>query len=405
MRKYYSRLIISLLTVLFGMRAALLPFALLKTQVASAATDYYVATTGSDSNPGTQSQPFKTIRKGSQVATAGTTVHVAAGTYTETIRTTQSGTASSRIRFVSYVKWAAKIIPPANSTREHVWDIRGNYVDINGFEVDGSNCTSCTVGIYMGGSYDRVINTHVHNIANNIPCLSHGAAGIVADHYYGGVHNNVIGNVVDHIGVDQCNFYHGIYMSTSGIVKNNIVNNVSAYGIHLWHDATNVTVVNNTVFNNGSAGSDGGGIVIGSGDYYNFSGPGDYNIVANNIVYNNLGWGIVEAGNTGTHNTYTNNLVYGNITNWGLQNGLTHTNTITADPRFVNYLADGTGNYHLAADSPAIDKGINASYVPTTDFDGTIRPRGAAPDIGAYEYGGGDTTPPGSPTDTLSLVH
>jgi len=386
MRTYYSRLPFFLLTVLFGMRTALLQSALLTAQLASAATDYYVATTGSDSSPGTQSQPFKTIRKASQVATAGTTVHVGAGTYTETIRTKNNGTASSRIRFVSYVKWGAKIFPRANSTSEHVWDIRGNYVDINGFEVDGSRCTSCVDGIYMGGSYDRVINTHVHNIANNIPCLSHGAAGIIGDHYYGGTRNDVIRNVVANIGVVPCTFHQGIYMSTSGVVVNNIVNNVSAYGIHLWHDATNVTVVNNTVFNNGSPGSDGGGIMIGSGEYYNFSGPGDHNTVSNNIIYNNKGAGIQENGNTGKHNTYTNNLVYGNTTDWSLQNGLMHTNTITADPRFVNYLANGTGNYHLAAGSPAIDRGIEAFYVPTKDFGLRRRPRGAASDIGAYEY-------------------
>ena len=386
MCKYYALLAISLLTVLFGIMAALPPRALLKVQAASAPTNYYVATTGSDSNPGTQSQPFKTISKASRVATAGTTVHVAPGVYRQNIRTMHSGAASSRIRFVSSVKWGAKIIPPARSTRKSAWDIRGDYVDVNGFEVDGSNCTSCVDGIYLGGSHDRVTNTHVHNIANNVPCLEHGASGITGDHYYGGVLIGVIGNVVDHIGLDQCQFFHGIYMSTSGIVRNNIVNNASGYGIHLWHDATNVIIVNNTVFNNGSAGSDGGGMVIGSGEYYHFSGPGDYNVVANNIVYDNRGWGIAENGNTGTHNTYTNNLVYGNGTDWALQNGLTHSNTISVDPRFVVYRANGTGNYQLAAGSPAIDNGIKASYVPTTDFNLTKRPRGAAPDIGAYEY-------------------
>src|SRR5260221_7528713 len=44
-------------------------------------TDLYVSTTGSDSNSGTQSSPFKTILKASQAAQPGTTVHVAAGTY------------------------------------------------------------------------------------------------------------------------------------------------------------------------------------------------------------------------------------------------------------------------------------------------------------------------------------
>jgi hypothetical protein len=144
-----------------------------------------------------------------------------------------------------------------------------------------------------------------------------------------------------------------------------------------------------TVVNNGSVGSDGGGIVVGSGDYYGgFTGPGDNNIVTNNIVFNNNLWGIIENGNTGTHSTYHNNLVVGHTTNWRLQNGLTHTGTVTANPAFVNYLANGTGDYHLAAGSPAINTGLNASYVPATDYDGVARPHGAAPDRGAYERSG-----------------
>src|SRR5215475_1054797 len=49
--------------------------------VATAAT-YYVATTGSDANPGSQSQPFRTIDKGVQALHAGDTLYLRGGTYT-----------------------------------------------------------------------------------------------------------------------------------------------------------------------------------------------------------------------------------------------------------------------------------------------------------------------------------
>ena len=45
------------------------------------AADYYVATTGSDSNPGTQASPFATLTKGVSSAGAGDTVYIGGGTY------------------------------------------------------------------------------------------------------------------------------------------------------------------------------------------------------------------------------------------------------------------------------------------------------------------------------------
>ena len=45
------------------------------------ATEYYVATTGSDSNPGTLAAPFATLQKGADTAVAGDTVWIRGGTY------------------------------------------------------------------------------------------------------------------------------------------------------------------------------------------------------------------------------------------------------------------------------------------------------------------------------------
>ncbi len=343
---------------------------------ASAQQTLYVSTTGRDSNPGTASAPFLTILKASEVALSGATIHVLPGTYPGGFQTTANGTALARIHYVSDTKWGAKIVPPANSSSAIAWDNRGNYVDIDGFEIDGTNTqsgTPWTIGIYVAGSYDVAENNSVHTIAQSVPCSSHGAAGINTDHYDYGVHDDVIGNIVHDIGPPACNFDQGIYLSTSGQVMNNLVYNIAWIGIASWHDATNLIIVNNTVVHNVF------GIDVGAGDYYHSSAPNDYTYVANNIVYGNT-YGINEEGNTGVHNVYTHNLVYlnGNF-DYSLQNGLTPTNSIAADPLFVKNGSD----YHLTAGSPAIGAGTMTN-APATDLDAVART--GTDDIGAYQY-------------------
>src|SRR3989304_7823076 len=62
----------------------------------AAGVTYYVSTTGNDTNNGTsEGTPFRTIQKGANVAQAGDTVLVKAGTYNEQVTPANSGTAGS----------------------------------------------------------------------------------------------------------------------------------------------------------------------------------------------------------------------------------------------------------------------------------------------------------------------
>src|SRR5207253_874557 len=79
------------------------------------------------------------------------------------------------------------------------------------------------------------------------PCTSAGASAIGVDGYYRGVHTDVLNNTVHDIGPAGCRFDQGIYMSTSGVVRNNVVYRVAEAGIHLWHDANHVVIAHNTV--------------------------------------------------------------------------------------------------------------------------------------------------------------
>lgn len=336
----------------------------------------YVSPKGSDNNPGTHTHPFRSIGRAAKAARPGTTVLVAPGSYSGGFRTNASGTREARIAYVSTGKWGAKIVPPKISPNRTAWDNRGSYVDIVGFEVNGTSHQAgsrWTNGIYNGGSFVAIRNNHVHHIAHAVSCNRAGGAGIGVDSYYGGVQADVISNLVHDIGPAGCRFIQGIYVSTSGRVKNNVIFRIAEGGIHLWHDARDVIITNNTVTASNT------GIIVGGGNYYRTSGPNDNTAVYSNIVYNNR-MGISEQGRTGRNNTYRNNLVYQNsLYNWQLRNGLTHSGTVSSAPLFV---AD---TLKLSRSSPAIGR-ATPEHAEHTDFEGRPRNARAGFDIGAYQH-------------------
>jgi hypothetical protein len=363
-------------------------------------TNLYVSPTGSDSNSGSQSAPLLTIQAASQLAQPGTTVYVAPGTYQGGFETSTSGTASAPITYVSEVAYGAQIVGgPLSNANDAGWWNSGNYVDIKGFDIDGSNTQAAAwrIGYYGSGSYDTFQGNEVHAILVNQTAYTaaqssgDGGAGIDVDGYYGGANSSTIGNLVYNIGPAGLQSFEvqGIYVTQSGTIDNNVVSNVVGTGIQLWHGAQNINIVNNTI-----DGARDFGICVGSGDSGATATTGDHINVENNIISNSAK-GVEECGTTGVHNTYVDNLLY-NVpgTNMSLQNGLKAVGTINANPDYVN---PGTLNYQLQAGSPAIGAGTS-NLAPATDFAGTARPQGGDT-VGAYQYTSSVVTP-----DTLSLA-
>lgn len=342
-------------------------------------THLYLAPNGSDSNPGTRAEPFRTLARAAQVVTPGTTVHVAPGIYSGGVRTTTSGTPEARIVFQSTERWGARIVPPLDARQSAAWDNRGSYVDIVGFEIDGTQYQSgmkWLSGIYNGGSHNGVHGNRIHHVGNDVPCEPKGGSGIGIDSYFKGVDVAVTGNHVHDIGPPGCRYMHGIYVSTTASVRGNVVYRVSGAGIHLWHDANRVTVRGNTVAASGT------GIVVGGGDFYYSKGPNDHTHVSNNIVYDNH-HGILEQGAIGRHNSFRNNLVYQNAgEDWKLSPGREHTGSISAPPQFVEYSASGTPDFRLRPGSPAIGQGLPLESAPPGSGNTGARPMRKA-DIGA----------------------
>jgi hypothetical protein len=386
--------------------------------------EYYVSTTGSDtSGDGTSAKPWASITYASEnliVGSQGATVHVAPGVYSPVgvpcasalggycaISTTKSGaSASARIVYVSDQKWGAKIKPASDGYL--IWVNTGDYVDIVGFDISGD--PGSNVGIDNRASYVRVIGNHVHDIPVTVGCAN-GDGGSGIKHRgplrstWEGHDNETIGNVVHDIGplkpdglpfASYCNHTAGISINNSkNKTMNNIVYRIATHGYCDWQSATNNTVANNLIFNNGATRDDrgfiGGAILIGAGD----SGTAvvnDYTTVINNIIRNARGVALYEYGNTGIHNIYKNNLLFGNAGPIILNNGLTALGTITLDPLMVNFRLDGTGDYRLTSSSPAINAGTLTcatgvtSCTPSIDLMGISRPVGPTIDIGPYEF-------------------
>ncbi len=268
------------------------------------------------------------------------------------ISTTRSGTSTARIKYVSDIKGGAKIVLSGTGI---AWHSRGSYVDIDGFDISGSG----RIGILAAGGNVTVTNNLIHDLAVSGGCNSGGGAGIAT---WGPLGNSVIdSNIVRNVGFrwiaeGTCNTVQGIYVTNqNNRVSNNIVSGIAAVGINQWHGGTASTIINNTIFHSKI------GIVIGQGNNGATLAGSQNNYVANNIVYDNKS-GIAELGRVGGNNRYVNNLVYSNGTDWRVKGEVR--GTISADPRFVHYEVNGSGDYRLQRTSPAIGKGAMTEPLP-----------------------------------------
>lgn len=345
------------------------------------AGDLYVSPQGSDTAAGTLTAPLRTIQKASSLAVPGTVVHVAPGTYSETIRTTNSGTASARIRFVSDVKWGAKIVPAAGAYT--MWNVEGGYIDIDGFQITGAGSSTVRVGIALIGGNSSVRNTWAHHIAENSGCDNKGGAALLAHQARGSAYTNYdfINNLVHNVG-GGCGWIQGIYHQSTGNIKNNLIYACSQ-AVDMGHDAHNINVVNNTFFGNSGYAIYYGGCK----EAYNNGCPTSGIKIHNNILFDNYGGVQGPIATEDVGNEVKNNLNFGNRVPYDLATPSKNSRTgeIMADPQFVNYVRTGGGDYHLKSNSPAINRGL-ATLAVSTDYDGNLRSDGTA-DIGAFEYG------------------
>lgn len=140
---------------------------------------YYVSTTGSSNNTGLSEASPWTLSHAISTAVAGDTVYIRRGTYNNTNLTiNQSGTASSRIRFIGYNNTPGDIIPyqwtngdpdptldsnmpiirGTNSSQHKGLTVNGSYVHVENLQVDTFNTGFDFNGNFLTAKNLRSIN-------------------------------------------------------------------------------------------------------------------------------------------------------------------------------------------------------------------------------------------------------
>ena len=132
-----------------------------------AATYYVDATSGNDSNIGTESQPWKTLTKAANTAVAGDTVLVKAGIYNETLRPANSGVPGAMITFKAY---------PGEECQGSYGGTKSNCQVI----IDGQNTLTAGVDLSYGGGrkYIRIEGFEIRNFNNGFFLQAWGDTGV-----------------------------------------------------------------------------------------------------------------------------------------------------------------------------------------------------------------------------------
>ena len=152
-------------------------------------SSFYVSTTGADSNPGTQTAPWRTIQHAADTVRAGSTVNVRGGVYEELVSIKASGNATDGfITFRSYPGETAFLDAEhfAPDGRSAIWTIHNkSYVRIEGFEVRNYRTAEhrlvpLGISVMGAGSHIELLKNNVHHIEqtfNGRDAPGHGANG------------------------------------------------------------------------------------------------------------------------------------------------------------------------------------------------------------------------------------
>jgi parallel beta-helix repeat protein len=277
--------------------------------LAVAATSRYVSTGGSDSSDGSQAHPWRSLQHAADVATAGTTVQVSAGSYSG-FRISRSGASGSPIVFQPASGAAVTVAGgPSGDTIQ----IAGgaDYVTISGLTVTGA-ASGQHAGINVFDGSDRI--SIDHNLVRDNSAFGIDVSGStnvsVTDNE---IRGNAVGLQINRSASGDLIARNRVHDQNKMMINDSAPgNDTGAVAINFLHTTGPLLATGNVIYANRAASHDytwdGSGFEI-----YGASGI----TMQNNTLYNNAT--VLETGQSSSdggcnNNRFDHNIAWGGLT-------------------------------------------------------------------------------------------
>ena len=331
---------------------------------------FYVATSGSDSSPGTKQRPWKTIQHALNRLRPGQRALVRRGMYVQDHVIERSGTRTAPITVAAYP--GERVVLRSAATSGDTYPLRVSsgaaFFRIQGFILELAKGDSSTNVYFEGSAHDVELSRNEIRFSQD--------QGVFVENSTRNIH--IIGNRIHDNGRGHQSGQHqshGIYIEGADhLVANNVVHgHPYGFGIQIYPENEGTIVVHNTVVGSGHSGI----VVGGDGGVSNIT-------IRNNVLAFNARYGVQMDSDCPSAVTIDRNVIHGNRSG-AIQGGCSGVDTsggnLTSNPRFV---APGSRDYRLSPGSPAINR-ARGDYSLRVDARGRRRPLGGGYDVGAFE--------------------